>query len=49
MGQYRSAHVALLSLDAKGKWQLQLQELSEKDARAPGCGDDESEGNWELS
>ena len=49
IGQYRSACIALLSLDAKGKWQLWLQELSEKDAQVPGRGDDESEGNQELS
>ena len=49
IGRYRSARIALLSLDAKGKWQLQLQELSEKDAQAPGRHDDESEGNRELS
>jgi hypothetical protein len=49
IGRYRSARTALLSLDAKGKWQLQLQELSEKDAQVPGRGDDESEGNRELS
>jgi len=49
IGRYRSAHVALLSLDAKGKWQLRLQELSEKDAQVPGRADNESEGNRELS
>jgi len=49
IGRYRSARIALLSLDAKGKWQLWLQELSEKDARVPGRGDDESKGNRELS
>ena len=49
IGRYRSARVALLSLDAKGNWQLQLQELSEKDAQVPGRGDDESEGNREIS
>jgi len=49
IGRYRSARIALLSLDAKGKWQLWLQELSEKDTRVPGRGDDESEGNRELS
>jgi hypothetical protein len=49
IGRYRSARVALLSLDPKGKWQLQLRELSEKDAQMPGHSDDESEGNRELS
>jgi len=49
IGRYRSAHVALLFLDAKGKWQLWLQELSEKDTQVPGCSDGKSEGNRELS
>jgi len=48
-GRYRSAHVALLSLDTKGEWQLWLQQLSSTDIRAPGRGDNESEGNRELS
>jgi len=48
-GRYRSARVALLSLDAKGEWQLRLQQLSTTDIQAPGHGDNELEGNQELS
>jgi len=48
-GRYRSARVALLSLDAKGEWQLRLQQLSSTDIRAPGRGNNESEGHRELS
>ena len=49
VSRYRSAHIALLSLDPEGEWQLQLRQLSETDIRAPGRGDDESEGNREVS
>lgn len=49
VGRYRSAHVALLSLDPEGEWQVQLRQLSDTDIRAPGRADNESEGNRELS
>jgi hypothetical protein len=48
VGQYRSAHVALLSLDPEGEWQVQLRQLSDTDIQAPDHADNESEGNWEL-
>lgn len=47
--RYRVAHNALLALDPMGEWQTRLQQLKDEDIRAPGRGDNESEGNRQLS
>jgi hypothetical protein len=46
--RYRAAHNALLALDPTGEWQTRLQQLKKEDIRAPGRGDDESEGFREV-
>jgi hypothetical protein len=47
--RYKVAHNALHALNPKGEWQTYLQQLNDDDIRAPGRGDDESEGFRELS
>lgn len=42
--RYRVARVSLLTLDPTGEWQTRMLELEDKDIRAPGRGDVESEG-----
>jgi hypothetical protein len=46
--RYRAAYNALLALDPMGECKKHLQQLEEADIRAPGCGDDESEGFREV-
>jgi hypothetical protein len=46
--RYRVARLALLALDSTGEWQTRILELEDKDIRAPGRGDGESEGRHEV-
>ena len=47
--RYRAAHNALLALDSVGEWKTHLRQLKKEDIRAPGRGDDTSEGFREVS
>jgi hypothetical protein len=47
--RYRAARDALLALDPMGEWQTRLHQLKDEDIRAPGRGDNESEGFREIS
>ena len=47
--RYKVAYNSLLALDPKGEWQLHLFQLKDNHVRAPGRGDDESEGFREHS